>query len=586
MESNKRKIRKLLGDCLLADGFIDKKTLEKALTIQRRKKRLGQIFLELGVVDDVMLAQTLARQMNISFITLDKISILPEVIQLLPIETAQKYQVLPLSATDKRLLIAMADPLDDDAIADLQFLTNMRIDVSVAPRKAIMAAIQHFYDPMLNEEGETREFVANAAPSTMTLSDEMLQHEAVDQQQDSDTHDLLSKTEQVPIIKGTNTILLEAIKRGASDVHIQPEQEATVIRYRIDGIMNEMMRIPKTMHPPVVARIKVISNMDISVRARPQDGRCRLRYNDKKYDFRISSLPTVYGEKVTMRILDSQAAALPVEKLGLSPKNEENVLVSLSRPNGIILVTGPTGSGKSTTLYSFLYRLNTKEVNIITVEDPVEYNMAGINQVQVHNKAGISFATGLRSILRQDPDIVMIGEIRDAETAKTAMRAGQTGHLVLSTLHTNDAPSAVTRLIDMGIEPFVVAGGVNCVLAQRLARRLCPKCREKGTISETALFLLKPLLKGQEKNPSYQRGKGCTACNGHGFKGRLGLHEVLLITSDLREEISKAVPTIVLRDMARKTGFKELIEDGIDKVSQGLTSFEEILRVAQPPELQ
>jgi len=385
-------------------------------------------------------------------------------------------------------------------------------------------------------------------------------------------------------VRFTNVLLADAIRLKASDVHIEPQKSAVIIRYRIDGIMREIMKTDKHVHASLVSRIKVISNMDISIRRKPQDGRSQVRFRDKSYDLRVSTIPTSYGEKVTIRILDQSRAGMRLEELGISDRALRDFMEVMSRPQGIILVTGPTGSGKSSTLYACLNRLNSPSVNIITVEDPVEFDISGINQVQINPQAGITFAAGLRSILRQDPDIVMVGEIRDTETASIAFQAGQTGHLVLSTLHANDATSAVTRLLDLGVEAFLISASLVAVVGQRLVRRMCQECKVPDPLSPQILKQLLPYI-GTDKKATFWKGAGCEDCQYTGYSGRLGLFEILMVTPSLREIIAPKVSALTLRKAAESEGFQSMSMDGIRKALQGLTTIEEVFRVA-PPEAE
>ncbi|MGB6972097.1 MAG: GspE/PulE family protein, partial [Desulfobulbales bacterium] len=464
---------KRLGAYLLAAGLVDEDTLSKALEIQRNqthpKTRIGKLLIEMGMADDLNIAKTLASQLNIDFIHLKDIKIPKEVLGIIPESIATSSMIVPISRKGKKLKVAMANPLEQYVIDDLRFITQLDVDIAVAPENEVRQALERFYinnvDSNLANEKDIDAFL------------EVLEDERRLDDDDDDIQNLIGLTSQAPVVKFTNHIIANAIKYKASDIHIEPRYSDTMIRYRIDGIMREILQASKKSHFSVVARLKIISNMDISIRRKPQDGRARIKFGSKEYDLRLSTIPTSYGEKVTLRILDPEGAQLQLDDLGFPEYDLQTFRDLVHRPQGIILVTGPTGSGKSTTLYACLNELNTPEVNIITIEDPVEYDIAGVNQIQINPLAGLTFASGLRSILRQDPDIVMVGEIRDKETAAIAFQASQTGHLVFSTLHTNDAPSAVTRLIDMGIEPYIISAGLSCVMGQRLVRKLCPKCR-------------------------------------------------------------------------------------------------------------
>ncbi|MBI5589546.1 MAG: Flp pilus assembly complex ATPase component TadA [Deltaproteobacteria bacterium] len=564
--------RKKLGELLFQANLIDQKTLENALEIQKtQKKKIGQILVDLGVTDDEKIAKALASQLKIPFLRLNAVQIPKEVIDLVPQDMAENYLLLPVKVIKKQLVIAMANPLEFYALDDLRFITQMSIFVTVAPQSDILSAIQKFYPiQSLNRQlgpdmgfSENIEIVGQAKEKEHNLQD------------------LLNLTELPPVVRFTNTVLADAIKMKASDVHIEPQKDNVVIRYRIDGIMREIMQIDKQIHLSLVSRIKIISNMDISIRRKPQDGRAQVKMGGSRFDLRISTLPASYGEKVTIRILNPNAGGMAIEELGFSEKDLRHFIESIDRPQGIILVTGPTGSGKSSTLYTALKRLNSSKVNIVTVEDPVEFDIAGINQVQINPKAGVTFADGLRSILRQDPDIVMVGEIRDAETAKIAFQAAQTGHLVLSTLHTNDAASAVTRLLDMGVDSFVIADSLIAVIGQRLVRGICKKCKIPDPLTPQIFEQLESVIK-PDRTKKFWKGAGCEACQYSGYTGRIGIFEVLMITPAIKEILSSNVAAVTIKKAAEKDGFTTLSMDGITKAFSSLTTIEEVFRVAPP----
>jgi type IV pilus assembly protein PilB len=564
--------RKKLGELLIQAHLIDQKTLENALEIQKtQKKKLGQILMDMGATDDEMIAKALASQLKIPFLRLSEVQIPKEVIDLVPHQMAENYLLLPVKVVKKQLVIAMANPLEFYALDDLRFITQMSIFVTVASQSDILSAIQKFY-PMKSLDREL-------GPD-MGFSENV---EIVGQakEKEHNVQDLLNLTEQPPVVRFTNTVLADAIKMKASDVHIEPQKDNVVIRYRVDGIMREIMQIDKQIHLSLVSRIKIISNMDISIRRKPQDGKAQVKVGDSRFDLRVSTLPTSYGEKVTIRILNPNAGGVEIAALGFSENDLRHFTEAIVRPQGIILVTGPTGSGKSSTLYTALKQLNTPKVNIVTVEDPVEFAIAGINQVQINPKAGVTFAAGLRSILRQDPDIVMVGEIRDAETAKIAFQAAQTGHLVLSTLHTNDAPSAVTRLLDMGVDSFVIADSLIAVIGQRLVRRICKKCKIPDPLTpqifEQLEFVISP-----DRTKKFWKGAGCEACQYSGYTGRLAIFELLMITPAIKEILSKNIAAVTIKKAADKEGFTTLSMDGIAKAFMGLTTIEEVFRVAPP----
>jgi type IV pilus assembly protein PilB len=476
--------------------------------------------------------------------------------------------IIPISKKDKKLVVAMANPLEQYVIDDLRFITQLDVGIAVAPESEVLFAIEKYYtnnlDSKLSEDSDIDAF--------LEIVEEEKAHD-----DDEDIQNLIGLTEQAPVVKFTNHIIANAIKFKATDIHIEPRYADTMVRYRVDGIMREILHASKKSHFSVVARVKIISNMDISIRRKPQDGRTRIKFGNKEYDLRVSTIPTSYGEKVVIRILDPEGAGLHITDLGF-PKQDLGVFQSqIQRPQGIILVTGPTGCGKSTTLYACLNELNSPEINIITVEDPVEYDIGGVNQVQINPKAGITFASGLRSILRQDPDIVMVGEIRDKETASIAFQASQTGHLVLSTLHTNDAPSAVIRLVDMGIEPYIISAGLNCVLAQRLVRKLCPKCRVPDPDTSQLVKRYNAFLPEGVK-PMFWSSRGCDACHSIGYKGRLGVFEVLRVSRRIQEALVSADAMVRVRKVAEEEGFKMLVYDGLQKAIDGITSHKELVR--------
>ena len=563
---------KRLGVYLLAAGLIDEKTLTKALEIQKAqsppKTPIGKLFIEMGVTDDVNIAKALASQLNIDFLPLENLKIPSDVISIIPASIAISSMVMPISKKGKKLVVAMANPLEQYVIDDLRFITALDVEIAVSPESKINAAIKKHYtdnlDSKLSEDADIDAFLE-------VIADEKTPEE------ENDIQNLIVLTEQAPVVKFTNHIIANAIKFKASDIHIEPRYGDTLVRYRVDGIMREILHASKKSHFSVVARIKIISNMDISIRRKPQDGRTRIKFGRKEYDLRISTIPTSYGEKVTVRILDPEGADLSIDDLGFPKKDQEVFMNQVHRPQGIILVTGPTGSGKSTTLYACLNELNTSEVNIITVEDPVEYDVAGVNQVQINPKAGITFATGLRSILRQDPDIVMVGEIRDKETASIAFQASQTGHLVLSTLHTNDAPSAVIRLVDMGIEPYIISAGLNCVMGQRLVRKLCPRCKVPDPKSSELVKRYNAFLP-EDIKPMFWTSKGCDHCHTIGYKGRVGVFEILRVSRAIQEALVSKDAMIRVRTVAESEGFQMLAYDGLQKAITGITSHRELVR--------
>ncbi len=563
---------KRLGAYLMAAGLVDEETLAKALEVQKKqnhpKTKIGKLLIEMGMTDDLNIAKTLASQLNIDFVHLKDIKISKDVLRIIPASIATSSMIIPISKKGKKLIVAMANPLEQYVIDDLRFITQLDVDIAVAPESEVRNAIDRFYvnnvDSNLANEKDIDAFLEVLEDDRSFDDDEEVQN-------------LIGLSEQAPVVKFTNHILANAIKFKASDIHIEPRNSDTMIRYRIDGIMREILQASKKSHFSVVARMKIIANMDISIRRKPQDGRARIKFGRKEYDLRLSTIPTSYGEKVTIRILDPEGAELELDDLGMVDHDLETLRNMVHRTQGMILVTGPTGSGKSTTLYACLNELNTPEVNIITVEDPVEYDIAGVNQVQINPKAGITFASGLRSILRQDPDIVMVGEIRDKETATIAFQASQTGHLVFSTLHTNDSPSAVTRLVDMGIEPYIISAGLTCVLGQRLVRKLCPKCRTPDPKSSELIKRYNSYLP-EDIKPIFWISRGCDECHSIGYKGRIGVYEILKISRAIQEVLVSRETINDVRQVAETEGFHMLAYDGLQKAIKGITSHKELVR--------
>jgi len=563
---------KRFGSYLLAAGLLDEDALYKALKIQSNqphpKTKIGKLLIEMGLADDVNIAKTLAFQLNIDFVNLKNLEITKETLGTVPAATAANSMIIPISKNGRKLTVAMANPLEQYVIDDLRFITRLDVNIAVAPESEIIDAIERHYTNNVDYDLETEKDI----DAFLEIIDE-------DKSTDGDENiqNLIVLTKQAPVVKFTNHIIANAIKLKASDIHIEPRYSETMIRYRIDGIMREIFQATKKSHFSVVARIKIIANMDISVRRKPQDGRARIKLGSSEYDLRVSSIPTSYGEKLTIRILDPDGANLQLDDLGFPEHDLKTFKDMIHRPQGLILVTGPTGSGKSTTLYACLNELNTPEVNIITVEDPVEYDIAGVNQVQINSKAGITFASGLRSILRQDPDIVMVGEIRDKETAAIAFQASQTGHLVFSTLHTNDAPSVVTRLVNMGIEPYIISVGLTCVIGQRLVRKLCPICRLPDPKSSELIRRYNSFLPSKIK-PVFWVSRGCDNCHAIGYKGRIGVYEVMKISRALQETIASEVTMTDVRNVAESEGYKMLAIDGLHKAIKGFTSHKELER--------
>ena len=567
--------RKKIGQLLLAAGLITEDQLVEALDRQKQTKRrhLGKILIEMGLAEEEDICRALATQLNLPFVALSELEIPQEAVELLARKQAESKLILAVGKQERRLRLAMANPLDYGTIDDVKFRTGLEVTVVVASETDIRKAIEKHY----NKDEIDFDLLSRVIPSAEV--------EVLPDEREPDTEynvdELIRQSEIAPIVRLANAILADAIKLNASDIHIEPQEREVLVRYRVDGMMKNIFKVNLPVLAPLVSRIKIIGDMDIAVKRRPQDGRTKLKVANKHYDLRISTLPTIFGEKVVIRILDQARAFISLADLGFQGAELEVLTSVLSRPQGIVLVTGPTGSGKSSTLYGALNHLRSEVINIVTVEDPVEYQLPGINQVQVNERAGITFAAGLRSILRQDPNVVMVGEIRDTETAKIAFQAANTGHLVLSTLHTNDAPSAVTRLIDLGIDPFVIASSLLCVLAQRLVRRNCPHCLVPDAVQESVLARL-DLSRDQARG--VRKGQGCEACQFTGYSGRAGIFEMLTINDDLRKLIVRGASDTEIAAEARRLNIRDLHADGLFKVCQGLTSVEELMRTAPPPE--
>lgn len=555
--------RRLLGEILIEEGIITKEQLEIALEeSNRRAKPLGEILLELKFINDYQLAQVLSIQLGFPFKSLRGIKIDPEVAKLINFSKAKQDLILPLYKENNRVIVAMVDPANIMALDDIKMIAKAEVEPVVVPKSEFLDTISRLWTTQ-----EMKEII-----------EDFIRVEEKEQQF-QEIEEVMEETG--PTAKLVNGLLLDAVSQGASDIHIEPIEKGVRVRFRIDGILHEIAEFPKKFHAPIISRIKIISDMDIAERRVPQDGRIKMIIRGNTYDFRVSTLPGVFGEKAVLRILGRGEISLSLESLGFSEENYKKYVKILKTPYGIILVTGPTGSGKSTTLYASLNMISSPDINIITVEDPVEYQLPGIHQVQVNPKAGLTFASALRSILRQDPDVILVGEIRDEETARIAIQAALTGHLVLSTLHTNDAPSAVTRLIDMGIEPFLISSSLLGAVSQRLVRRICPKCKISYEPNIDEFRILEENLgnKFDLKNITLYKGKGCTFCNNRGYKGRTAIHEIMLIDDDVRELILKKVSKETIRETARKKDMYTLREDGILKVLSGITTIEEIMRV-------
>ncbi|CCJ33094.1 GspE/PulE family protein [Caloramator australicus] len=552
--------KKRLGEVLIEAGLITQEQLQKALTLQKSSgKKLGEILVEQGFISEDQIIEVLEFQLGIPHVKLDRFPIEQDAVKLISEGIAKRHTLIPIKLEKDKLYVAMADPLNIFAIEDVQIYSGKNVQPVIAKSDEIKRQIDKYYGKQ-----EALKAAEEFKKESKVFKTERNKNAAEDE------------SASAPIIKLVNSIFEQAINQRASDIHIEPFEEELKIKFRIDGILYEIMKMEIELHSALVARIKVLGNMDIAERRIPQDGRTSYTYFEQEYDMRISSLPTVYGEKVVIRIADKRAFLKDKTNLGFLKHDLELFDKIISSPHGIILVSGPTGSGKSTTLYTILRELNTGSKNIITVEDPVESTIYGINQVEVNPKAGLTFAIALRSILRQDPDIIMIGEIRDKETAEIAVRAAITGHLVLSTIHTNDAASAVTRLVDMGIENYLISSSLVGVIAQRLVRRICPHCKEEYIPDETEINALGI---NDIQNIKLYKGKGCSYCGNKGYMGRTGIYEILVIDKELRNSILKTSSSDELKDLAVKKGLVTLKESCKQKVLMGETTFEEYLRV-------
>ena len=566
-------VNRRLGDLLVADGLLTQDQLHKALGEQRGStEKLGSILIRLGFINEEQLIGFLSRQYGVPSITLSQLDIDPEVLKLVPAAIAKKYEVLPVRKMGNSLALAMADPTNVFALDDISFMTNLQVLPLVASQSAIKKAIDRNY------ESKTE-----AITSVMQdMSADLQNVEVVEGGEETggqiDIFELKESADEAPVVKLVNMVLVDAIQKGSSDIHFESYEKVFRIRFRIDGVLHEMLSPPKRLESAILSRLKIMSNLDIAERRLPQDGRIKLRYGSREIDFRVSTLPTIFGEKAVLRILDKEALKLDLTQLGFDAWSLEKFNEAIHQPYGMVLITGPTGSGKTTTLYSAIHTINSLDVNIMTAEDPVEYNLKGVNQVQINEGIGRTFAAALRSFLRQDPDIILVGETRDLETAQISIRAALTGHLVFSTLHTNDCPSTIARLMDMGIPPFLVASSLLLILAQRLGRKVCQWCKEPYEADEESLVPYGHLSQGLGK-VSFYKGKGCATCNFTGMKGRVAIYEVMPITEEIRDAILKNVPTAELRELARSQGMKSMRQSGLMKVLEGTTTVEEVLRV-------
>ncbi|MBP2668643.1 MAG: pilB [Deltaproteobacteria bacterium] len=557
-----------IGEMLLKGNLISADQLRSALETQEKtRERIGTVLVKAGHIKEEELLAFLGRQFNLPVVDLSKYEVNSEVVRLLPEEMVQKHLALPINRIGAKMIVAVADPSNMAIIDGIGFKTGYSVELVLASERDITAAINKFFDRSM----EFKDIISEL--------DEDLE---VIREEDIDAGDAERSVDDAPVVKLANYLLTEAIKRRASDIHIEPYEREFRVRYRVDGVLYEIMRPPLRLRGALSSRLKIMASLDIAERRLPQDGRIKMKMGKgREMDFRVSTLPTIYGEKIVLRLLDKASLQLDMTKLGFEAEPLTYFTEAIHRPYGMILVTGPTGSGKTTTLYSALSELNKVSDNISTAEDPVEYNFAGINQVQMKEDIGLTFAASLRSFLRQDPDIIMVGEIRDYETAEIAVKAALTGHLVLSTLHTNDAPSTVTRLLNMGIEPFLVSSSLNLIVAQRLARRVCGNCREEVRIPPKALVDagMKP---ERIKLAKPAKGKGCDDCNGTGFRGRVALYEVMPVKEELKEMVLRGGSAIDIKREAVRLGMKTLRQAGISKVEEGVTTLEEVLRVTAP----
>ena len=592
-----------IGHILVTSKVISEEQLTQALNLQKKEGgRLGANLIKLGYIAEEKLVSFLSKQFGAPVINLSESTIDPSIVSLIPLEMAKKYLIMPIARVGATLTIALADPSNIFAIDDVKFMTGYNVEVAVAPESAILNAINTYYaksrnggitvkktssqikatDYALQEEEQDPTLDFEGAPTIEVEEFDKIVGNALDAIDviEERTDSEIIKDVEAPIVKLVNGIFVNAIKAGASDIHLEPYENFTRVRIRIDGVMHPTMNLPAKIKNAITSRVKIMARLDIAERRLPQDGRIKLKLGkNREIDFRVSTLPTLFGEKTVMRILDKANLQIDLTKLGFEEKALEDFMAAIDRPYGMVLVTGPTGSGKTTTLYSALNHLNKPDINIMTAEDPVEYNFIGINQVQIKEEIGLTFASALRSFLRQDPDIIMVGEIRDFETAEIAVKAALTGHLVLSTLHTNDAPSTISRLLNMGIEPFLVSSSVILIVAQRLARKVCTQCREEEKFLPQ-LLINAGFSEEDAHTVKCYKGKGCPTCNNSGYKGRVALYEVMPIRDEIRALILEGASGDEIKKEAVRLGMKTLRMSGITKVKEGVTSMEEVLRVS------
>ena len=567
-------VSRRLGDLLVREGLIDNEQLARALQEQKGSNdKLGSILVKLSFVTEENLIAFLSRQYGIQSITLSQLDIDPDILKLVPEQIARKYEVLPVKLQGNTLTLAMGDPTNVFALDDVGFMTNLQVIPAVASQAAIRQAIDRSYD---SKGGGIADIVSEmegaAADVELVEGDEEAAASKVD------VFELKESADEAPVVRLINMILVDAIRRGASDIHLEPYEKVFRVRFRVDGVLHEIMTPPKRLEAALTSRVKIMASLDIAERRLPQDGRIKLRFNQREIDFRVSTLPTIYGEKTVMRILDKDSLQLDLTMLGFDSWSLEQFTKAIHNPYGMILITGPTGSGKTTTLYSAIHTINSPDINIMTAEDPVEYNLRGVNQVQINEEIGRTFASALRAFLRQDPDVILVGETRDLETAQIGIRAALTGHLVLTTLHTNDCPSTVARLLDMGIPPFLVSSSLTLILAQRLGRKVCKDCKQPYDADEEVLVPYGHIPQGLGKI-SFYKGKGCATCNFTGMKGRVAIYEVMPINQDIRDLIIRNAPAVEIGEAAQRQGMRTLRQNALQKVIDGGMTIEEVLRV-------
>jgi len=560
-----------LGELLVAEGMISPDQLQEALREHRRsKERLGHVLARRGLVTEEQLVELLSKEHGLPAVVIEQHAITPDVLALVPAHIARKYEVLPLSRVDHGLTLAMADPTNVVAMDEIAAMTRLSVLPVVAAGTAIRAAIERHYTKALTPIADVLAELSMDPGNVEVLGEE--------EPSVANVIELKESADEAPVVKLVNMVLADAIRRGASDLHWEPYEKEFRIRFRMDGVLHEMLSPPKRHEAAIISRLKIMSNLDIAERRLPQDGRIKLRYGAREIDFRVSILPTIFGEKAVLRILDKEALQLDLTKLGFDTWSYEKFEHAIHQPYGMVLMTGPTGSGKTTTLYSAISTINAPEHNIMTAEDPVEYNLRGVNQVQINDGIGRTFAGVLRSFLRQDPDVILVGETRDLETAQISIRAALTGHLVFTTLHTNDCPSTVARLVDMGVQPFLLSSALQLILAQRLGRRICKDCREPVEGHENDLVPYGHVPDGRGRVTFY-RGRGCQTCNFTGMKGRVAIYEVMPISEEIRDLILNDAATAEIREMAQRQGMKTLRQAGLIKVLEGTTTAQEVVRV-------